>query len=79
MQALLDDIKENGIQDSVKYVEYQGEKYIVDGHHRFFAASTLGIKSVPAEAVSLPYQGYKSVADLALDGKMPKYWPWLKR
>ena len=79
MQALLDDIKENGIQDSVKYVEYQGEKYIVDGHHRFFAARTLGIKNVPAEAVSLPYQGYKSVADLALDGKMPKYWPWLKR
>ena len=61
---LIDDIKSNGIKNSVKYVMYNGKKYIVDGHHRVFVAKKLGIKNIPAEEVQLPYAGYKVIEDL---------------
>ncbi|MDO4477352.1 MAG: hypothetical protein Q4B93_05305 [Clostridia bacterium] len=61
---LTNDIKLNGIKNSVKYVVYNGKKYIVDGHHRIFVAKKLGIKNVLAEEVQLPYAGYKTVEDL---------------
>ena len=57
-------IKENGIQESIKYVEYNGKKYVVDGHHRLLAAKELGIITVPVEKVDLPYLGYESIDDL---------------
>jgi ParB-like chromosome segregation protein Spo0J len=41
---LVDDIAENGIQESIKVVEHNGSKYVVDGHHRLAAARQLGIK-----------------------------------
>ncbi len=63
-RKLVENIKENGIQETIKYVEHDGSKYIVDGHHRFSAAPRAGIKSVPTEQVSLPYRGYKNVEDL---------------
>ena len=53
-----------GIREPIKYVEVNGQKYVVDGHHRLQAARELGIKDVPAERVQLPYQGYNSVEDL---------------
>lgn len=34
----------NGINESIKYVKYNNQKYIVDGHHRVIAAKRLGIK-----------------------------------
>jgi RHS repeat-associated protein len=34
---------------------------VVDGHHRLQAATELGIREVRAEAVQLPYKGYKSL------------------
>ena len=53
-----------GIKDPIKYVEYDGSKYVVDGHHRLRAARELGFETVPVEKVELPYKGYKTVDDL---------------
>lgn len=64
MNALMDDIKVNGIQESIKYVEYNGQKYVVDGHHRLLAAKRLGLTEVPIEKVDLPYAGYNTIDDL---------------
>jgi hypothetical protein len=57
-------IEKEGIKDPIKYVEYNGEKYVVDGHHRLKAAKILGMKEVPTEKVELPYLGYKTFEDL---------------
>ena len=57
-------IKNEGINEPIKYVEYNGKKYVVDGHHRLQAAKRLGIEDVPVEKVDLPYAGYKSIEDL---------------
>ena len=79
MQALINDLKANGIKDAIKYVEYKGAKYIVDGHHRYFAAQKLGITEVPIEKVTLPFRGYKNTGDLFTRRIiMPKYWNKLK-
>ena len=61
---LADDISANGIQETIKYVEQDGIKYIVDGHHRVLASQALGMSSVPVQQVSLPYAGYSSANDL---------------
>ena len=80
MQALLNDIRTNGIQEPIKYVKYNGVKYIVDGHHRFFIAQKLGIQNIPAQQVQLPYQGYKTFQDLIIDtGKQPGFWKFMKK
>ena len=60
----MDDIKVNGIQEPIKYVEYNGLKYVVDGHHRLLAAKRLGLTEVPIERVELPYEGYSTIEDL---------------
>nr|WP_314289224.1 RHS repeat-associated core domain-containing protein [uncultured Capnocytophaga sp.] len=79
MQALLNDIRTNGIQKPIKYVNYNGVKYIVNGHHRFFIAQKLGIQNIPAQQVQLPYQGYKTFQDLIIDtGKQPGFWKFMK-
>lgn len=63
--ALKQQIAQDGqIREAIKYVEYNGEKYIVDGHHRVRAAMELGIKEVPVEKVNLPYKGYETINDL---------------
>jgi len=64
MAELVDDIKTNGIQEPIKYVEIDGSKYIVDGHHRNLVAKQLGITEVPVEQVELPYVGYETIQDL---------------
>ncbi len=61
---LVDDIKKNGITETIKYVEHNGTKYVVDGHHRLQVAKDLKLKDVPVEKVSLPYKGYKDISDL---------------
>lgn len=58
------DIAKNGMQEPIKYVEYQGKKYIVDGYHRQRIAKQLGLKEVPAQKVELPYKGYKTIDDV---------------
>jgi len=78
MQKLVDDIRENGIRETIKYVEDDGAKYIVDGHHRYFAALKIGLKEVPVEKVSLPYLGYAKLTDLIIEGRMPGYWQYIK-
>ena len=61
-------IAEGKIKESIKYVEWNGEKYIVDGHHRVKIAKELGYEVIPVEKVSLPYKGYKTYADLIYEG-----------
>lgn len=61
---LVDSIRKNGVAEPIKYVEYNGAKYVVDGHHRLQAAKQLKLDKVPIEKVSLPYKGYKTVNDL---------------
>lgn len=55
------DIESNGIQQSIKFVEHNGKKFVVDGHHRLRAAKELGIKNIP---VQLRFGSYNSVEDL---------------
>lgn len=63
-EELLTDISENGITEPIKYVRVGNTCYVVDGHHRLYAAKQLGFDVVPTEEVMLPYQGYRTVADL---------------
>jgi RHS repeat-associated protein len=78
MQNLVNQIREEGMTESIKYVVHNGEMYIVDGHHRYFAAQKIGLSNVPVQEVALPYMGYETVADLALTGTMPGYWKYIK-
>ena len=57
-------VSKNGITEPIKYVEFNGTKYVVDGHHRLKAAKQFNMKSIPIEEVSLPYKGYKTIGDL---------------
>ncbi|MBO9594006.1 MAG: ParB N-terminal domain-containing protein [Niabella sp.] len=79
MQALLNDIRSNGIQEPIKYVEQNGIKYIVDGHHRYYSAQRLGIQDVPVQQVQLPYGGYQNGMHLMMEpGKQPGFWKNMK-
>ena len=64
LNELIVSIEENGIRTSIKYVEFNGNMYVVDGHHRLIAAKHLGLSSVPIEQVTLPYLGYSTSDDL---------------
>ncbi|WP_433936320.1 RHS repeat-associated core domain-containing protein [Sorangium cellulosum] len=57
-------IAEHGMRKSVKFVEHNGKRYVVDGHHRLRIAKELKLPEIPAEQVSLPYRGYKTTSDL---------------
>lgn len=61
---LLNSIRVQGILEPIRYVEYNGLKYIVDGHHRHKIAIVLQMNEVPAEKVYLPYNGYNTTDDL---------------
>ncbi|CUV66606.1 conserved hypothetical protein [Sulfurovum sp. enrichment culture clone C5] len=70
-RALKAYIKENGLKSlnnssdgSISYVVHDGNKYIVNGHHRVKAAKQLDISNVPAKEVQLPFRGYKDIGDL---------------
>ncbi len=79
MKTLLDDIRVSGINEPIKYVENNGTRFIVDGHHWFYAAQRLGIENVPVQQVQLPYGGYKSDLDLMIElGKNPGFWQYMK-
>ena len=64
MNALINDIRANGIQEPISYIEYNGQMYVVDGHHRLSAAKRLGLTEVPIREVELPYAGYNTIDDL---------------
>lgn len=61
---LVSSIRADGIQEPLSYVESGEGKYIVDGNNRFRAAQELGMDTVPARRVTLPFRGYSSEADL---------------
>lgn len=61
---LVESIRKNGIIEPIKYVEHNGTKYVVDGHHRLKAAKQLKLDEIPTQKVSLPYKGYKTINDL---------------
>ena len=63
-ENLVENIRKNGIIEPIKYVEYKGTKYVVDGHHRLRAAKQLGLDRIPTQEVLLPYKGYKTINDL---------------
>lgn len=65
-QLLKNNIAEEGIKDAIPYVQHNGVKYLVGGHHRVRIAKELGIKAVPVKQVSLPYANYKTTADLII-------------
>jgi hypothetical protein len=62
-------IENDGIQESIKYVEHDGARYVVDGHHRLLIAKQLGMKEVPVQQVQLPYSGYRTTQDLIYYGE----------
>lgn len=65
LKKLENQILEDGkINETLKYVEKDGEKYLVDGHHRQKIAKDNKIESVPVEQVELPYKGFKTEEDL---------------
>jgi hypothetical protein len=64
MARVIEDVRINSIKETIKYVEHNGKKYIVDGHHRILAAKRLGMVEVPIEKVELPYSGYEKIEDL---------------
>ena len=63
-ENLVENMRKNGIIEPIKYVEYKGTKYVVDGHHRLRAAKQLGLDRIPTQEVLLPYKGYKTINDL---------------
>ena len=79
MKVLMNDIRANGIKEALPYVEYNGTKCLVGGHHRYYAAQKLGIQNVPVKQVQLPNAGYKTPSDLILEpGKHPGFWKYMK-
>ncbi len=44
---LVGSVRKNGITESIKYVEHNGTKYVVDGHHRLQVAKDLKLKNIP--------------------------------
>ena len=45
-------------------MKYNGQIYVVDGHHRLISALNLGLTEVPVERLELPYLGYFTIEDL---------------
>jgi RHS repeat-associated protein len=79
MKGFVNEVKLDGaINESIKYVEHNGSKFIVDGNHRFFASQKLGIKNVPIQQVQLPFRGYQTTSDLFLSGRQAGWWKYFK-
>jgi len=62
------DIAKNGVKEPISYIEHNGQKYILDGHHRARAAKELGLKDVPIQEVQLPFKGYNTIDDVLKGG-----------
>jgi hypothetical protein len=60
-----DSMMKDGWQgDPVTVVEHDGQKYLVDGHHRRAAAIRAGLDRVPYKTVELPHGNYRSLDDV---------------
>jgi ParB-like chromosome segregation protein Spo0J len=52
------------MKEPILFVEHEGVKYVVDGHHRLAVAKGLGWATVPAKQVTLPHGSYRTPDDL---------------
>ncbi len=50
--------------DPVSVLEHDGQKYLLDGHHRRAAAIRAGLDQVPYKTVQLPFRGYQTLDDV---------------
>jgi RHS repeat-associated protein len=57
-------IAQEGIQNPIEFIEYEGRKYVVDGNHRLASAYKSKTFNVPAKQTTLPTRGFKSVEEL---------------
>lgn len=62
--ALKESILSDGVREALVYVEFAGEKYVVDGNNRLRALWQLGIESVKAIKTDLPFRGYIGTINL---------------
>jgi len=61
---LVADAKSGNIRETIKIIDINGSKYILDGNHRVFAMRKAGIQSALTETVSLPHKGFHTVEDV---------------
>jgi len=47
LKKFVDKIEVEGIKETIKIIEHEWVKYVVDGHHRLYAARILKLDSVP--------------------------------
>ena len=64
LKELTQSIRQQGVKVPVTVTKYNGQLYILDGHHRIIGANRSGIFEVPIERVELPYGPYRTPADL---------------
>lgn len=64
LKELTQSIRQKGVKVPVTVTKYNGQLYILDGHHRIIGANRSGIFEVPIERVELPYGPYRTPADL---------------
>ena len=67
-QALMADIRVNGIRTPIQYVRTGTGNCVVNGNHRLLISRIIGMESVPVQQVSLPFLGYQSEIDLYVFG-----------
>jgi hypothetical protein len=65
VQEIMNSMRSDGYQgDPISVYEHDGQKYVVDGHHRLAAAKRVGLKQIPFTKVGLPFRGYRTLDDV---------------
>jgi len=64
LNKLVKNLRNEGLKEPLTVTRYNGQIYILDGHHRAIAAPRAGIYEVPINRVELPFGYYRTPADL---------------
>ena len=65
VREIMDSLRDEGWKgDPISVVEHDGQKYVVDGHHRLAAAKRVGFDQIPYKKVDLPFRGYRTLDDV---------------